>query len=577
MELVSLTIDGTTVQAPEGSTVLEASEMLDIFIPTLCSFPGKESAGQCRMCVVEVEGYDKLLPACTVKIKAGMIVKTQTPRIVKARRMSLEMLIAQHPMKCLTCYRNGKCQLQDLARRYGIEQARFTRRETILPLDDKSPAITRDPNMCILCGRCIHACRTIQAVDVIDFAHRSYTRTVEPAFGQSLDDVECITCGQCVQLCPVNSLYETQELPVVQAALQDPEIHVVAIVSPMTGVSIGEEFGMEPGMDLNRQLAAVLKQLGFASVFNAGVGVDVALLEEAYQLLTRIKTRKRLPMLSSSSPAWIKYLEHFYPEHLPLLSSCKSPAQALAALIKTYYAQQKQIDPERIFTVSLTPCTAEKFERTRPEMIVKGVNAVDACLTTKETASLLQGMSADLLLTIAPQPFDPPFDEASGAGMLHCGAAGGALEGVMRTFYELFTERKLKSPEFQSMRDPEGWKEIHLKVGQETLNIAIVNGTGNVKQMIEKLKQGQKQYHYIEIKGCPDGCARGGGQPLPYMPEVIRARALALYELDAGCTFRKAHENPHVKTIYEKFLKKPGGSEAKKLLHTTFTQRERYL
>ena len=576
MELVSLTIDGTAVQVPQGSTVLEAAQAMDISIPTLCHFPGIETSGLCRICVVEVDGYDKLLPACVLKVKAGMIVKTYTPRIVKARRMSLEMLIAQHPMKCLTCYRNGKCQLQDLARRYGLQQARFARRETVLPVDDKSPAITHDPNMCILCGLCINACRTIQAVDVIDFAHRSYQRTVEPAFGQSLNEVECIACGQCIQLCPVNSLYETQELVAVQAALQNPETHVVAIVSPVTGVSLGEEFENAPGMDLNLQLAAILKQIGFDRVFNAGVGVDIVLLEEAYQLLTRVKTQKRLPMLSSSSPAWVKYIEHFYPEHLSLLSTCKSPVQALAALIKTYYAHQQHIDPERIFTVSITPCTAEKFERTRPEMIVKEMVAVDACLTTKETASLLQGMSADLLLSIAPQPYSPPFDEASGAGMLF-GAAGGMLEGVMRTFYELFTERKLKSPEFQSMREPEGWKEIHLKVGQETLLMAIVDGTGNVKQMMEKLQEGHKQYHYIEIKGCPNGCARGGGQPLPCVPETIRARALALYELDARCTIRKAHENPCIKEIYEKFLKKPSGPESKKLLHTTFTQRERYL
>lgn len=576
MELISLTIDGITVQAPEGATVLEAAQSADIAIPTLCHFPGIESFGLCRVCVVEVEGYAKLLPACVVKVKAGMVVKTQTPQIIQARRMSVEMLIAQHPMQCLTCYRNGKCQLQDLAQHYGIQQARFSRRNASLPIDRKSPAITHDPNMCILCGLCIRTCRSIQAVDVIDFAYRSDKRRVEPAFGQSLNDVECIACGQCIQVCPVNSFYETRDLPGVQAALQDPEKHVVAIVSPVAGVSLGEDFGLDAGMSLQQQLTAALKEIGFARVFDVSVGVDAVLLEESYQLLTRVKSQKRLPMLSSSSPAWVKYLEHFYPERLSLLSTCKSPVQALAALVKTYYAHQQQLEPEQIFTVSITPCTAEKFERTRPEMIVNGCVALDACLTTKETVSLLQGMTGDLLLSIPPQPYDPPFHEASGAGMLF-GAAGGMLEGMMRTFYELFTERKLKSPEFHAMREPEGWKEIALKVGEDTLNIAIVNGTGHVKTLMEKLAQGQKQYHYVEIKGCPDGCARGGGQPLPCVQETLRARSRALYALDAEKAIRKAHENPCIKAIYEDFLKKPSGAESKKLLHTTFTQRERYL
>ncbi len=576
MELISLTIDGIIVQAPEGTTVLEAAQSVDIAIPTLCHFPGIESSGLCRVCVVEIEGYPKLLPACVVKVKTGMVVNTQTPRIIQARRMSMEMLIAQHPMQCLTCYRNGKCQLQDLAQRYGIQQSRFIRRKASLPIDHKSPAITHDPNMCILCGLCIRACRNIQAVDVIDFAYRSDKRQIEPAFGQSLNDVECIACGQCIQVCPVNSFYETRDVPAVRAALQDPTKHVIAIVSPVAGVSLGEEFGLETGMPLHQQLTAVLKKIGCAQVFDAGVGVDVVLLEESYQLLSRVKSQKRLPMLSSSSPAWVKYIEHFYPERLSLLSTCKSPVQALAALVKTYYAQQQQIEPEQIFTVSITPCTAEKFERTRPEMTVNGCIAIDACLTTKETASLLQGMTGDLLLSIPPQPYDPPFDETSGAGVLF-GTAGGMLEGVMRTFYELLTERKLKTPEFPAMRELEGWKEIALKVGEETLNIAIVNGTGNVKTVMEKLAQGQKQYHYIEIKGCPDGCSRGGGQPLPCVQETIRARSRALYELDAEKSIRKAHENPCIKAIYEQFLKKPSSTESKKLLHTTFTQRERYL
>lgn len=586
MDLVSLNIDGTDVQIPQATTVLEAAQSVDLVIPTLCSLPGVKSSGFCWICVVEVDGHSQLLPACVLEVKDGMIVKTRTRKVIESRRMTLEMLIAQHPMKCLTCYRNGKCQLQDLVKQYGIRHARFSRRDSVVkdgreayprrPVDANSPAITHDPNMCILCGLCIEACRTIQKVDVIDFAYKGCERTLEPAFGQSLDDVECIACGQCIQICPVNSLYETSDIAAVQAALKDPDVHVVGMLSPMVGVSIGEEFGEHPGTVLTQQLVAILKECGFDRIFDFGVGVDVMLLEEAYELLTRVKSKKRLPMLSSSSPAWIKYIEHFYPKMLPLLSSCKSPVQALASLIKTDYARQNNIDPQQIFTVSITPCTAEKFERTRPEMIVDGYAAIDACLTTKETASFIQGCMGDALLSVSPQPYDPPFDNASGAGMVFC-AAGGGLEGVMRTFYELFTEKKLKSPEFMMMREPEEFQEINLKIGQQTIHAAIVHGTGNVEQLIEKITKGEKHYHYVEIKGCPNGCAQGGGEPLPCDEGLVRTRARVLYELDAEKDLRKAHENPIIKQLYERFLKKPAGPESKKLLHTKFTQRQRYL
>ena len=586
MELVSLHIDGTEVQVPKGTTVLEAAQSFDIPIPTLCKHPEINSLGHCRLCVVEVEGNSQLLPACLLDVEDGMLINTCSSKVIESRRMSLELLIAQHPMQCLTCYRNGKCELLELAKQFGIRQARFARRDSVLKdekpvyprlsVDEKSPAIAHDPNMCILCGLCIEACRTIQHVDVIDFAYRGCQRTVEPAFGQSLDDVECIACGQCIQICPVNSFYEKQEIISVKAALQEPEMQVVGLLSPMVGVSIGEEFGLESGTKLNQQLVAALKEIGFAQVFDVGVGADLVLLEESYQLLARVKSEKRLPMFSASSPAWVKYLEHFYPNLLPLLSVCKSPVQALAALVKTYYAQKQKISPERIFTVSITPCTAEKFERNRPEMSVNGNRTLDACLTTKEVASLLQGTIGDALLSIAPQPYDPPFDNASGAGTVVC-AAGGMLEGVMRTFYELFTEKKLKSPEFQTMRDSEGFKEIKLKLGPHTISAAIVHGTGNVRRLLEKIAKDKKQYHYVEIKGCPQGCARGGGEPLPWGEETVRARTQALYDIDAETEIRKAHENPTIKTLYEVFLKKPAGPESKRLLYTTYTQREQYL
>lgn len=586
MKLISIDIDGKTVEVPQGTTVLEAAQLAEITIPTLCAFPDATRTGFCRMCVVEVEGYAELLPACLLAAKNGMVVKTHTRKVIDSRKMGLEMLLAQHPMTCLTCYRNGKCQLQELARQYGVQQARFFRRDSMMkdgkpvyprqPLDEKSPAITHDPNMCILCGLCIEACRTIQAVDVIDFAHRGCERRIEPPFGQSLQDVECTACGQCIQVCPVNAFYETSHLADVQQALGNPALRVVAMLSPMVGVSIGEEFGQATGIPIHQHLVAALKHIGFHQVFDTGVGADVILLEESYELLNRVKTEKLLPMLSSSSPAWIKYVEHFYPAKLPLLSSCKSPAQALGALIKSYYAEQQHLTPEQIFTVSLTPCTAEKFERTRPEMLIQGYAAVDACLTTKELASLLRGYSGDSLLSFLPQPYDPPFENASGAGSI-IGNAGGMLEGVMRTFYELFTEKKLVSPDFEVMRYPEGFKEVTLKMGQKSISAAIVHGTGNVARLMEKIDSKEKVYHYVEIKGCPNGCAQGGGAPLPCLLETVQERSRALYDLDNTKQVRKAHENPVVKQIYEQFLKKPGAANAKKFLHAKFTARQRYL
>jgi len=584
MKLVSLNIDGHDVQVPQGTTVLDAAISVDIAIPTLCRFPEVKASGFCRLCGVEVEGFPHVVTACVLEARDGMVVRTQTPHVIESRRMSVELLVAQHPMQCLTCYQNGKCTLQKLAAQYGIQQPRFFRRDTgtsekpvvPLPIDHKSPAIVHDPNMCILCGLCIQACRSIQAVDVIDFAHRGFARTVEAAFGQSLNDVECTACGQCIQLCPVNSFSEKSDMARVQQVLRDPSMHVVGLVSPVVGVSIGEEFGQRPGMRLHEQLVAVLKSIGFERVFNTGVGADILLLEESYEFLTRMKGETHLPMLSSSSPAWVKYIEHFYPDKLGLLSSSKSPVQMLASLVKTYYAEAEKIPPEQIFTVSITPCTAEKFERTRPEMVVEGHAAVDACLTTKEIASFLKGVTGEMVLSVAPQPYDPPFDSASGAGDIF-GAAGGMVEGVMRTFHELFTGKKLASPEFDNVRNTEGFQEVALTMGKQTLLIAVVHGTGHVGQLMDQIKSGKKRYHYVEIKGCPQGCSRGGGEPLPCVAETIRARSHALYELDASKKNRQAHENPIVKKIYEKFLKKPASVTSQKLLHTKFTQRQRYL
>jgi len=584
MRLVAINIDGHSIQVPSGTTILEAAESVDIHIPTLCHFDDVAPTGFCRVCVVEVDGQSKLLPACTLHAKDGMVIKTRTPNVVASRRMSVEMLVAQHPMHCLTCYRNGKCDLQTLARQFGLQDSRFfthapdtgAEDAPLLPIDDHGPAIVHDPNMCILCGLCIEACRTMQGVDVIDFAGRGYRRTVECAFGQSLGDVECTSCGQCIQLCPTQSYYEKNDLAVVREALQDEAAFVVALLAPTVGVSIGEEFEQNSGMALNQNIVASLKAIGFDRVFDTAVGADVVILEESYELLTRVKAGKRLPMFSSSSPAMVKYMEHFYPNRLGLLSSCKSPAQALASLIKSYYAKEANLQPENVFIVSLTPCTAEKFERTRPEMVSEGHTVVDACLTTKELATLLKGTVGDAMLSMPPEPYDAPFHAASGAGIIW-GAAGGMAEGVMRTFYELFTKKKLAALEFENLREPKRFHDIHLKMGQETIRLAILHGTGQIPELMESLASGSKTYHYIDIKGCPLGCLRGGGEPLPCTTEDVLARGRALYELDQRQEVRKAHESQVVKQLYDQFLKKPASKTAQKFIHTKFIQRQRFL
>jgi iron-only hydrogenase group A len=576
MDFISLTIDNQEVEVTRGSTVLEAAKSTGIKIPVLCVSPGFNPSGFCRSCVVEIEGEDQLYAACALPVQEGMVVKTNSPRVIASHKLTTELTLARHTMDCAVCYRNGKCDLQELADTYGIKESRFFAREQPMEIDSASPAIVHNPNRCIGCGLCVQACGDIQTVSVIDFAYRGFERKVQPAFGQSLNDIECVACGQCIQACPVEAFYEKSDLDLVMEALRDPTKIPVACVSPPVTISIGEEFGIAPERPLTGELIKALKIAGFQKVFDTAFGADLTIMEEAYALHIRLNSGKNLPMITSCSPEWVKFIEHFYPELLSHLCTTKSPQQMLGVLIKSHLAEVMHVDPKNLFTVSITPCTAEKFERTRPEMTTHGFSSIDACLTVKEMARLIRMIHGELFPQSDTDGFDDPFDEASGAGTLFT-AAGGVMEGVLRTLYELKTGKKLKSVVFDNLRGEDGLRETQIQVGNETLKVAVVHGLGNARKLLENIRSGQKKYHFVEVKGCPNGCAHGGGQPLPVTPEVIRAREQALYARDEKKKIRKAHDNPKIKELYEKFLKKPGSVRTKKLLHTEFIPRKHYL
>lgn len=589
--LLNLIIDGRNVSVPEGSTILEAARAAGINIPTLCYLKGINEIGSCRICVVEVKGARSLQAACVAPATDGMEVMTNAPKARKARKSTLELILSEHDKKCLTCVRSKNCELQDLAESLDINEIPFEGERIIHEIDDLSPSIVRDNNKCVLCRRCIGACRDVQETSVIDAQNRGILTKIGCAFDASLDEMACVYCGQCINVCPTGALREKDHIPRVWDALVDPEIHVVVQTAPAVRVALGEEFGMPIGTNVTGRMVSSLKRLGFDKVFDTITGADITIMEEGAELISRIQNKGVMPMFTSCSPGWVKYLENYYPEFIPNLSTCKSPHQMVGALVKSYYAEKAGIDPKNIYVVSIMPCAAKKFEIQRPEMEVDGLRDVDAVLTTRELARMIKADRINWHTLNPDEDFDDPFGPASGAGAIF-GASGGVTEAALRTvatllkgkpstMSELIAQKSAESIEFTVTRGDKGVKEYTIELPDITIKGAIVQGTANAKAVLEDIKAGKCDYHFIEFMGCVGGCITGGGQPIVDAftrmdLDVFNLRSKAIYEYDKSLPVRRSHENPFIKKLYEE-IGEPGGKKAHHLFHTPgYTAREKY-
>lgn len=576
---ITLTIDGVKVEVPAGTTVLEAAKKAGINIPTLCYLKDVNAIGACRMCVVNAGGR-ALQAACVLPATEGMVVKTNTPEIREYRKTLLELVLSAHEKKCLTCVRSTNCELQNLCRELGVEDGdAFKGSQNVYDVDDASPSIVRDNNKCILCRRCVATCSKVQGIGVIGAVNRGFLTSIESPWNMKLADMACINCGQCITACPVGALYEKDSTKKVWELLGDESKHVVVQPAPAVRAALGEEFGLPMGTCVTGKMVAALRRLGFNKVFDTDFAADLTIMEEATELLGRIKEGGTLPMITSCSPGWIKYCETYYPDFIPNLSSCKSPHEMLGAVAKTYYAQKAGLDAKDIKVVSVMPCTAKKFEAEREELAASGYPDVDEVITTRELAHMIKEAGIDFA-NLPDEDFDDLLGESTGAGVIF-GATGGVMEAALRTAYEVVTGEELKDVNFTAVRGIEGIKEATVKVGDLDVSVAVAHGTGNASKLLDMVKSGEKKYTFIEIMGCPGGCVTGGGQPIVSAqtkmtcdPKVLRAKAL--YGEDEGKAKRKSHENAQVKKLYDEFLEKPNSHKAHELLHTHYVKREKY-
>ncbi len=569
---MKLTVNGKTVEAQAGETLLTVLRREGIDVPTLCHMEGMLPTGACRICVVEVEGQGNLIPSCSFSAADGMKVLTNSPRVINARKTVVELLLGSHPDDCLYCAKQPACELSRLSRDYGVADRRFPVQKKKRPLDISSPSIRRDPDKCILCGKCVRVCEEVQSVGCIDFARRGSDAFISCAFDSSLNVSSCINCGQCVNVCPTGALLEKSDIEPVMEALASTDRYVVVQHAPSISVSLAEEFGLPAGSDVNGVMTAAFRKLGFKAVFDTSFAADLTIMEEASELANRIKNGGPLPMFTSCSPGWIKFVETFYPELLPHLSTCKSPQQMLGAMIKTYYAKRHGLDPKKIYSVSVMPCTAKKFEVTRPEMSRDGIPDIDAVVTTRELAQLLRIYGVDLR-TLQPEEPDLPFGDRSSAGKLF-GASGGVMEAALRTAHFLLTGKELGNLKVEAVRGQAGCKEARLKIGALEAGVAAVSGLGNARRLLEEVKNGRKDLHFIEVMTCPGGCINGGGQPITRNKAAVLERMRALYNIDASEKLRTSHGNKAVQQLYKDFLGKPLGERSHHLLHTKYTKRK---
>lgn len=573
--MVKLTIDNIELEVPEGTTILEAARSAGIHIPTLCALTElNHTPGACRVCVVEVERSRNLVASCVYPVAQGMKVKTNSERVRKARKSVIEFLLSDHPQDCTICQKHGHCELQKVAELVGVREIRVPRTDfTTHRIDDSAPSLIRDASKCINCLRCVTVCAEVQSVSLLTPEGRGFLSKVVPAMGANLADSACVFCGQCSVVCPTGAIVERDDTAKVLAALEDPTKHVVVQEAPAIRATLGEEFGMPPGTLVTGKMITALRRLGFDAVFDTNFTADLTIIEEGHELLKRVKTGGKLPMITSCSPGWIKFIEHFYPQLLPHLSTCKSPQQMFGALAKTYYAQFAGIDPKDIFVVSIMPCTAKKYEASRPEMNSSGYRDVDAVLTTRELGRMIRQAGIDFV-NLPDGEFSPPMGQYSGAGTIF-GATGGVMEAALRTVYYVVTGENMPNLNITPVRGLDGVKEASMKVGPlGEVRVAVAHGLGNARKLMDKIVAGKADYHFIEIMACPGGCVGGGGQTLPVSNEKRRLRAQALYHDDEDVQeYRQSHENPAIKEIYEKFLKEPLGEKSHKLLHTHYVER----
>ena len=578
--LVTLTIDGVEVKTKKGTTILEAARQVGIDIPILCFLKDINEMGDCRMCIVEVEGRRGFATSCIQTVEEGMVVHTHTPNVLEARHVILDLIISNHAKDCLTCTRSGNCELQTLATKFNVLDVEFPGEMTKHKIDNLSPSIVRDFNKCILCRRCVAACKNVQKIGAIDCINRGFESCISTVGDHSLNDVNCTNCGQCIQACPTGALHEKETIDDVWVKLKDPDTYVVVQTAPAVRVALGEEFGMPIGTNVTGKMVTALKRLGFDKVFDTNTGADFTIMEEANEFVERFTQNGVLPMITSCSPGWVKYIEMNYPELLPHLSTCKSPHQMFGALVKTYFAQKEGIDPSKIYMVSVMPCIAKKFERQREEMKNdEGLCDVDNVITTRELSRMIKQANIEFE-KLEDSKFDNPMGEATGAAAIF-GTTGGVMEAALRTAQDTLTGQNLEKIDFEQVRGGDGIKRATVNIAGKDVKVVAASGLANAQKIMEEIKSGKADYQFVEIMACPGGCIMGGGQPIKSSKirrevDVRKLRADALYSIDEKSTIRKSHENPILKQIYAEYLEKPGSHIAHKLLHTHYIKREKY-
>ena len=577
--MIKINIDGREIEVEEGITVLQAARKAKIDIPTLCFLKDVNSAGDCRMCIVEIEGRRGLVPSCNTIVEEGMRIKTNTSKINESRKVILDLILSSHNRTCLTCVRNGNCELQTLAEKFGMAEIEYPGKEVEPHIDDLSPSIVRDASKCIMCKRCVATCKEVQKISAIDVAGRGFKSHISTTNEVSLNDVNCTNCGQCIQACPTGALREKETIDDVWLKLKDPNTYVVVQTAPAVRVALGEEFNMSIGTNVTGKMVSALKRLGFDKVFDTNTGADITIMEEASEFIERVQGNGVLPMITSCSPGWIKYIEMNYPELLPHLSTCKSPHQMFGALIKTYFAQKEGIDSNKIYVVSVMPCVAKKFERQREEMQVNGLVDVDNVITTRELARMIKQAGIEFI-DLEDEEFDNPMGEATGAAAIF-GTTGGVMEAALRTAQDILTCQDLPKIEFEAVRGGDGIKKATVNVAGNDITVVAASGLANAQKIMEEIKNGKADYQFVEIMACPGGCIMGGGQPVKSSKirrevDVRKLRAEALYSIDEKSVIRKSHDNPVVKKIYQEFLQRPGSHKSHELLHTHYTERPKY-